>query len=158
MKRKRWLALFVENDVGVLAEISSLFAGKAYNLDSLTVGVTADKTISRMTICLTSDDILFEQIKKQLNRNVNVIKVIDLTDSFVAERELSYLKITDFKPENLYPLFEVVKQFELQILEIKSGEILLQSVNSFERTDELINKLADGKYAVEVVRSGSVAI
>ena len=64
MKRKRWLALFVENDVGVLAEISSLFAGKAYNLDSLTVGVTADKTISRMTICLTSDDILFEQIKK----------------------------------------------------------------------------------------------
>lgn len=158
MKRKRWLALFVENDVGVLAEISSLFAGKAYNLDSLTVGVTADKTISRMTISLTSDDILFEQIKKQLNRNVNVIKVIDLTDSYVAERELAYLKITDFKPENLYPLFEVVKQFELQILEIKSGEILLQSVNSFERTDELINKLADGKYAVEVVRSGSVAI
>ena len=155
---KKVLSVLVENHAGVLARVASLFNQRGFNIDSLTVGVTADKTISRMTICLTSDDILFEQIKKQLNRNVNVIKVIDLTDSFVAERELAYLKITDFKPENLYPLFEVVKQFELQILEIKSGEILLQSVNSFERTDELINKLADGKYAVEVVRSGSVAI
>ena len=156
--KKRWISVYVENQVGVLSKISGLFSAKSYNLDSLTVGKTEDPTVSRMTIATVSDDETFEQIKKQLNRNVNVIKVIDLTDSFVAERELAYLKITDFKPENLYPLFGVVKQFELQILEIKSGEILLQSVNSFERTDELINKLADGKYAVEVVRSGSVAI
>ena len=89
-----------------------------------------------------------------------LLRTINRFSWFCFEKRATpaYLKITDFKPENLYPLFEIVKQFKLQILEIKSDEILLQSVNSFERTDELINKLADGKYAVEVVRSGSVAI
>lgn len=61
--KKRWICLFVENDIGVLAKISGLFSGKAYNLDSLTVGATEDRTISRMTIGLTSDDKTFEQVK-----------------------------------------------------------------------------------------------
>ena len=68
MMKKRWISLFVENDIGVLAHISGLFSGKSYNLNSLTVGATEDTTISRMTISLTSDDKTFEQIKKQLNR------------------------------------------------------------------------------------------
>lgn len=158
MERKRWLALLVENDVGVLAEISGLFAGKAYNLDSLTVGVTTDSTVSRMTICLTSDDVLFEQIKKQLNRNVDVIKVIDLTDDMLAENELAYLRITGCGSEDSYSLPDIMKQFGLQILDAEANSILLQSVNSFERTNELIDELAKSKYTVEVVRSGSVAI
>ena len=78
--KNRWIALYVENEVGVLAKVSGLFSGKSYNLQSLTVGTTEDITVSRMTICVTSDDITFEQIKKQLNRMVEVIKVIDLTD------------------------------------------------------------------------------
>jgi len=78
--KKRLLCLYVENNVGVLAKIAGLFAGKNYNLDSLTVGPTNDITISIMTISLTSGDELFEQIKKQLNRCVEVIKVEDLTD------------------------------------------------------------------------------
>jgi len=78
--KKRLLCLYVENNVGVLAKIAGLFAGKNYNLDSLTVGPTNDVTISIMTISLTSGDELFEQIKKQLNRCVEVIKVEDLTD------------------------------------------------------------------------------
>ena len=73
--KKRWLCLFVENEIGVLAKISGLFSSKSYNLDSLTVGVTEDSTISRITISLTSDDRTFEQVKKQLNRSVEVIKV-----------------------------------------------------------------------------------
>lgn len=76
--KNRWIALYVENQVGVLAKVSGLFSGKSYNLQSLTVGTTEDETVSRMTICVTSDDITFEQIKKQLNRMVEVIKVIDL--------------------------------------------------------------------------------
>ena len=66
--KKRWICLFVENDVGVLARISGLFSGKSYNLASLTVGPTEDRTVSRMTISLTSDDRTFEQVKKQLGR------------------------------------------------------------------------------------------
>ena len=68
--KKRWVSLYVENDVGVLAKISGLFSGKSYNLSSLTVGETEDPTVSRMTISLYGDDKTFEQIKKQLNRSV----------------------------------------------------------------------------------------
>ena len=67
--KKRWICLFVENEIVELAYITGLFSGKSYNLDSLTVGVTEDSTISRMTISLTSDDGTFEQIKKQLSRS-----------------------------------------------------------------------------------------
>ena len=73
--KKRWIALYVENEVGVLAKVSGLFAGKSYNLHSLTVGTTEDETVSRMTIGVKSDDITFEQIKKQFNCMVEVFKV-----------------------------------------------------------------------------------
>ena len=87
--KNRWIALYVENEVGVLAKVSGLFSAKSYNLQSLTVGTTEDETISRMTICVTSDDITFEQIKKQLNRMVEVIKVIGLTDVPLHMKEYS---------------------------------------------------------------------
>ena len=93
MVKKRWLSLFVENEIGVLARVSGLFSSKSYNLDSLTVGVTEDATLSRMTISLTSDDQTFEQVKKQLNRCVEVVKVIDLTDTPIHMKELMFVKI-----------------------------------------------------------------
>ena len=68
--KERWIALYVENDVGVLAKVSGLFSGKSYNLQSLTVGTTEREDTSRMTICAQCDDITFEQIKKQLNTMV----------------------------------------------------------------------------------------
>ena len=77
--KKRWISLYVENQVGVLSKISGLFSGKSYNLDSLTVGTTEDPTVSRMTIATVSDDETFEQIKKQLNRMVEVIKAVSYT-------------------------------------------------------------------------------
>ena len=85
--KKRWISLYVENQVGVLSKITGLFSGKTYNLDSLTVGTTEDPTVSRMTIATVSDDETFEQIKKQLNRMVEVIKVIDFTNIFVRMKE-----------------------------------------------------------------------
>ena len=91
--KKRWISLYVENQVGVLSKISGLFSGKSYNLDSLTVGTTEDPTVSRMTIATVSDDETFEQIKKQLNRMVEVIKVIDFTDIFVRMKEILYIKV-----------------------------------------------------------------
>ena len=79
--KNRWIALYVENDVGVLAKVSGLFSAKSYNLQSLTVGTTEDESVSRMTICVTADDVTFEQIKKQLNRFVEVIKVIATSEA-----------------------------------------------------------------------------
>ena len=157
MRRKRWLSLFVENDIGVLAEISGMFAGKAYNLDSLTVGVTEDKTVSRMTICLTSDDALFEQIKKQLNRNVNVIKVLDLTDQSLIEKELAYYKISNIGADITDKILRVVKDFNLTIVDTGPDFVLLQSVNSQEGNDNIVSKLQLLKCKTEIVRGGSVA-
>lgn len=157
MRRKRWLSLFVENDIGVLAEISGLFAGKAYNLDSLTVGVTEDKTVSRMTICLTSDDALFEQIKKQLNRNVNVIKVLDLTDQSFIEKELAYYKISNIGADITDKILRVVRDFDLTIVDTGPDFVLLQSVNSQVDNDNIVSKLQLLKCKTEIVRGGSVA-
>ena len=95
MTKKRWISLLVENEIGVLARISGLFSGKSYNLNSLTVGTTEDTTISRMTISLTSDDQTFEQIKKQLNRSVEVIKVIDFTDTAIHMKELMFVRVNN---------------------------------------------------------------
>ena len=91
--KNRWIALYVENQVGVLAKVSGLFSGKSYNLQSLTVGTTEDESMSRMTICVTSDDITFEQIKKQLNSMVEVIKVIDLTNVPIHMKEILFAKV-----------------------------------------------------------------
>lgn len=98
--KKRWISLYVENQVGVLSKISGLFSGKSYNLDSLTVGTTEDPTVSRMTIATVSDDETFEQIKKQLNRMIEVIKVIDFTDVFVRMKEILYIKVKGCSPED----------------------------------------------------------
>ena len=81
--KKRWISLYVENQVGVLSKISGLFSGKSYNLDILTVGTTEDPTVSRRTIATVSDDETFEQIKKQWNRLVEVIRVNEFTDMSV---------------------------------------------------------------------------
>ena len=100
--KKRWISLYVENQVGVLSKISGLFSGKSYNLDSLTVGTTEDPTVSRMTIGTVSDDETFEQIKKQLNRMVEVIKVIDFTNMFVRMKEMNYSRLLRLsRPESL---------------------------------------------------------
>ena len=98
--KKRWISLFVENQIGVLAKISGLFAAKCYNLESLTVGTTEDPTVSRMTIETMCDDETYEQITKQLNRMVEVIKVIDFTEVSVVMQELMFIKIRNCTPED----------------------------------------------------------
>ena len=99
--KKRWINLYVENEPGVLALIAGLFSGKSYNLESLTVGPAEDETVSRMTIGLTSDDQTFEQIKKQLARRVEVIKVVDLTETAMHCEELMFLRIHDCSEDDI---------------------------------------------------------
>ena len=107
--KKRWISLYVENQVGVLSKISGLFSGKSYNLESLTVGRTEDPTISRMTIETNSDEETYEQIKKQLNRMVEVIKVIDFTEVSVVMQELMFIKVKNCTPEDKTELFQIAQ-------------------------------------------------
>lgn len=155
--KKRWLALYVENNVGVLAKISGLFAGKNYNLESLTVGSTNDISISRMTISLTGSDAVFEQIKKQLNRCVDIIKVVDLTDSPVEVKELLFIKITNCSAKEKNEIFQIAEVFQAKVCDCGKQDILLEISAACERNDELIVLLGQYKN-IEVVRSGAVAI
>lgn len=157
--KKRWLSLFVENEIGVLARISGLFSAKSYNLDSLTVGTTEDESISRMTISLTSDDKTFEQVKKQLNRCVEVIKVIDLTDKKIHNKELTFLKIIDCDKTEIDELFKYAQVFSLSVVDYDFSSVILECVQSEDRNNSIIKLLTErylGK--VEVIRGGSVAI
>lgn len=157
--KKRWISLYVENEIGVLARISGLFSSKLYNLDSLTVGTTEDETISRMTICLTSDDRTFEQVKKHLNRSVEVIKVVDYTDMPIHIKELLFVKINNCTEEDKSEAFRIAKVFEIKIADYDRNTILFECCLSSAKNDDLI-KLLQKCFCnrIEVVRGGSVAI
>lgn len=159
MMKKRWISLFVENDIGVLARISGLFSGKSYNLDSLTVGTTEDTTISRMTISLTSDDKTFEQIKKQLNRSVEVIKVVDFTDTAIHMKELMFVKIQECSEQDMMKLTNIKEIFQAKMIDYDTSTVLIESVQTETRNNDLI-KLLEGNFSgrIEIVRGGSVAI
>ena len=144
--KKRWICLFVENEIGVLARIAGLFSAKAYNLDSLTVGRTEDETVSRMTISLTSDDKTFEQVKKQLNRCIEVIKVVDYTGCAVCRKEMMYVKIRGCSDKEITELFRL-------------SQVAGTRVADYGRSsEELIARLKrDYPGRIEIVRGGSVA-
>ena len=156
--KNRWIALYVENTVGVLAKVSGLFSGKSYNLQSLTVGTTEDETVSRMTICVTSDDVTFEQIKKQLNCMIEVIKVLDLTNVPIHMKEILFAKVKDISAEEKLEVFQIAQVFEVKVKDIGTDSVLLECMLTERRNNELIALLRSKFKNIEIVRGGAVAI
>ena len=152
--KKRWISLYVENQVGVLSKISGLFSGKSYNLDSLTVGTT----VSRMTIGTVSDDETFEQIKKQLNRMVEVIKVIDFTNMFVRMKEILYIKVFNCSSEDKVELFQIAETFKARVIDYGKDSLLLEFVQTATKNDAVVKLIKEEFGRIEVVRGGSVGI
>ncbi len=156
--KNRWIALYVENQVGVLAKVSGLFSGKSYNLQSLTVGTTEDESVSRMTIGVKSDDVTFEQIKKQLNRMVEVIKVIDLTDVPLHMKEILYAKISHIDTQAKTEIFQIAQVFNVDVVDIGDECVLLECKLTEQKNNELINLLKSKYKRLSIVRGGAVAI
>ena len=157
--KKRWICLFVENEIGVLARIAGLFSAKSYNLDSLTVGITEDNTISRMTISLTSDDKTFEQIKKQINRSVEVIKLVDYTDRPIHMKEILFVRVNGCSDSDITELFRISNVFNVPIIDYDSTTVLLECIQTENWNNDLISLLSR-KFSnrIEIVRGGSVAV
>ncbi len=156
---KRWISLLVENEIGVLARISGLFSGKSYNLESLTVGVTEDESISRMTISLTSDDKTFEQIKKQLNRSVEVIKVIDFTNMSIHMKELMFIKVCECSDKDMNDLLRISSVFDVKIIDCDATNVLIESVHTENKNNDIVRLLSSMfSNRIVIVRGGSVAI
>ncbi|MCQ2492160.1 MAG: acetolactate synthase small subunit [Lachnospiraceae bacterium] len=157
--KKRYISLFVENRCGVLARIAGLFSGKSYNLQSLTVGETDDPTMSRMTITTISDDVTFEQIKKQLNRMVEVIKVMDYTAVPIRMKEALFIKIKGMSEAEKNEVFQVANVFRYRVVDYGKNSMIIESFHTEGKNTNIINFFKD-KFGnrVEVVRGGSVAI
>lgn len=156
--RRRWLSLYVENEVGVLARIAGLFSGKSYNLHSLTVGETEDTTVSRMTICVEGDDATFEQIKKQLNRLVEVIKVVDLSNKPMHIKELLYLKVKNCTEKEKTEVLRIADVFHVSVADYGKDSILLECLQTEQRNNDIVAAVAILCKQMEVVRGGSVAV
>ena len=138
--------------------ISGLFSGKCYNLDSLTVGTTEDPTVSRMTIATVSDDETFEQIKKQLNRLVEVIKVIDFTDVFVRMKEILYVKVRKCTKDDKVECFQIAETFKAKVIDYGKDSVLMEFVQTATKNDAVIKLMKEEFESIEVVRGGSVGI
>ncbi|MCR5055263.1 MAG: acetolactate synthase small subunit [Lachnospiraceae bacterium] len=162
--KNRYIALYVENEVGVLAKVSGLFSAKSYNLQSLTVGRTEHEDISRMTISVSADDVTFEQIKKQLNRMVEVIKVVDLTEIPTHMKELLFAKIKRIDESQKEEAFRIAETFStssphaVQVIDIGTDSVMLQSTLTERRNDDLVRLLRETYKHIDVVRGGSVAM
>ena len=158
--KDRWIALYVENQVGVLAKISGLVCRKSYNLKSLTVGTTEEETICpespiSVTMC---DDITFEQIKKQLNRMVEVIKVMDLTNVPIHMKEIMFAKVKKLSNTDKAEVFRIAQVFHVETADIGVDSVLLECKLTERRNNELIELLKQRFQSVEIVRGGAVAI
>ncbi|MBE7070965.1 MAG: acetolactate synthase small subunit [Ruminococcaceae bacterium] len=156
--KRRWLSLYVENKTGVLARISGLLSGKSYNIHSLTVGETEDRTVSRMTICLDADENTFEQIKKQFNRSVEVIKVIDFTNLSIRTKEVMFIKINGVTDKTRAEIFQMAEAFKFQVKDMDKNSVLIESCRTEIKNDSILNVIHDRFKNIEVVRGGPVAI
>jgi acetolactate synthase-1/3 small subunit len=152
----RTISLLVENHQGVLARISSLFSGRGYNLDSLTVGVTTDPTVSRITLVCGGDDAVIDQIKKQLNRLVDVIKVVDLTLAPSLGRELALIKIPA-QHQRRGELFQIADVFGSRVMDVGAEAMVLELTGSPDKIDDFLSVLQPYR-VLEVARSGLVAM
>jgi len=137
--------------------VAGLFSARGYNIDSLTVSETQDPSVSRMTIVVNAEDErILEQIKKQLNKLIDVITVTDFTKKAYVERELAFIKVL-IDAKTLPQLRRVIKRAKAEILEKKPDYVVVEVVADADHVRNFINELKSFK-VLELVRSGRVAV
>ena len=150
------LSVLVENQSGVLSRVSGLFSRRGYNIDSLSVGETEDPKVSRMTIVVRGDDYILEQIKKQLNKLIDVIKIVELDPQQSVFRELAMIKVNTTM-ETRASIIEIVSIFRANIVDV-SNETLTVEMTGDESKIEAFISLMNNYGIVEVARTGLAAI
>ena len=146
------LSLLLENEAGALSRVSGLFSARGFNIESLTVAPTEDPTVSRMTMVTSGSDEIIEQITKHLNKLVDVIKVVDLSESKHIERELMLIKLVARK-EGREEIKRMVDIFRGRIIDVSESSYTVEMTGDGEKLDAFIEAL-DEKVILEVVRSG----
>lgn len=150
------ISALVENKPGVLAHISGMFSARGFNIDSLTVGETEDPRFSRMTIVTTGDDTVIEQVRKQLERVVDVIKVVDFSEQDYVERDLMLIKV-HAPPGRRGEIFELAEVFKCKVVDIGPKHVMLEVTGPENKLEALITMLKP--YGIkEMARTGRVGL
>ena len=146
------LSLLLENESGALSRVAGLFSARAFNIESLTVAVTEDPSVSRMTIVTVGSEEIIEQITKQLNKLIDVIKVVDLNDSNHIERELMLIKVSA-EGDDREEVKRLVEIFRGRVIDVTEKTFTIELTGSGDKLDAFI-EASNTKLIKEVVRTG----
>lgn len=150
------ISLLLENEAGTLSRVAGLFSARAFNIESLTVAPTEDRTVSRMTLVTSGSDEIIEQITKQLNKLVDVVKVVDLNDYRHIERELLLIKVAA-KQEARAEIKRLAEIFRGRIIDVSENAYMLELTGAGAKLDAFIRAL-DESMILEVARSGVLGV
>ena len=153
---KHTISVLVENHFGVLARVSGLFGARGFNIDSLAVGETEDPTISRMTIVVEGDERTLEQVKKQLNRLIDIIKVQDIVQEDLLEREVVLTRV-GFNHKNRAEILEAVNAFQGKVVDASQNTLTIE-VTGDQAKIRSVFELLKPYGVLEAVRSGRIAL
>jgi acetolactate synthase I/III small subunit len=150
------ISILIENEAGALSRVAGLFSARGYNIESLTVAPTEDASLSRMTLVTSGSDQIIEQITKQLNKLIDVVKLIDLAESAHIERELMLVKVKTTEA-NRAEIRSMADIFRGRILDITPTTYVIELTGPSEKLDAFIATV-DATNIIEVVRSGATGI
>ncbi|PZS34310.1 MAG: acetolactate synthase small subunit [Pseudonocardiales bacterium] len=150
------LSVLVENKPGVLARVAGLFSRRGFNIDSLAVGPTENAAVSRMTIVVNADDLPLEQVTKQLNKLINVLKIVELESAQSVQRELVLIKVRADLTTRSHVL-ETVQLFRAKVVDVAPDAVTIEATGTTDKLAALIRVLEPFGIA-ELVQSGLVAL
>ena len=150
------LSILVENQPGVLSRIAGLFSGRGFNIESLCVAETIDPLVSRITLVTIGSMPIVEQIKKQLNKLINVIKVTDFTGGAFVEREMALIKVRA-KPEHRAEILRMVDIFRTRVIDVSSEYYIVEITGDAGKIEAFLN-LMKSMGIKEIARTGAIAL
>ncbi len=157
MGQRHVLSAIVQNVPGVLAHISGMLASRGYNIDSLAVGETEDDKLSRMTFVVVGDDAVLEQVGKQIEKIVTVVKVIDISAQDYVERDLMLIKVSAPKGSDRAEIRELVEIFRGRIVDVGADELMIEISGRERKIEAFIERMRP--YGItELVRTGRIAM
>ena len=152
----RLFSCIVQNRPGVLAHVAGLFAGRGYNIDSLTVGRTDDPSLSRMTIATGGDDRILEQIRKQLSKVIDIVRVYDMGEVECVDRDLVLIKV-NAQPSRRREILEIVELFRGSAVDVSQKELILELSGAEDKIEAFIELMRPFGIK-ELARTGRIAM
>ena len=151
------ISILIENESGALSRVAGLFSARGYNIESLTVAATEDASLSRMTIVTSGTENIIEQINKQLNKLIDVVKLADITEGAHIERELMMVKVDAAKSADRDELQRLADIFKGRIIDVSDNIYTVELTGEGEKLDSFLEAV-DSRSIIETVRSGAIGI